>query len=132
MLTFPNIDDFIDYLPKFMIPYDYFDICWYVKIKNNENFNIITPKEVIYNLKRIFGNFNNPNRFYTEKLNNYINFLRKDSRIKILRTGKILFDKEYIPEDLIQCDNCGNIWDGNAQCDCYLYSNEFGEYMCLM
>ena len=27
---------------------------------------------------------------------------------------------EYIkPEDLITCDNCGNIWDGYAQCNCY-------------
>lgn len=21
--------------------------------------------------------------------------------------------------ELIQCDNCGHIWDGNAQCNCY-------------
>ncbi len=25
--------------------------------------------------------------------------------------------------DLIRCNECGNIWDGNAQCNCYNYLN---------
>ena len=30
------------------------------------------------------------------------------------------YDTGYIkPEDLITCGNCGNIWDGYAQCNCY-------------
>lgn len=29
-----------------------------------------------------------------------------------------------IPDDMIQCDNCGNIWDGNAQCNCYYSSDD--------
>jgi hypothetical protein len=29
-------------------------------------------------------------------------------------------DTGYIkPEDLIKCGNCGNVWDGYAQCNCY-------------
>ena len=24
--------------------------------------------------------------------------------------------------NLIECDGCGRIWDGNAQCDCWLYN----------
>lgn len=133
MLTFENINSFISYLPKFMIPYDYFDICWYIKIMNDEDIKIITPKEVICNLELIFGKLNNPDdNIINEKLNDYIDYIRKDNRIKILRTGKILFNQEEVPEDLIQCDNCGNIWDGNAQCSCYLYSNEYGEYMCVL
>ena len=23
--------------------------------------------------------------------------------------------------ELVQCEKCGNIWDGNAQCNCYKY-----------
>jgi len=33
--------------------------------------------------------------------------------------------EEYIylkSNDLIKCDNCNNIWDGCAQCNCYMYS----------
>lgn len=34
-----------------------------------------------------------------------------------------LIRKEDIDNNkrLIQCNNCGNRWDGNAQCNCYLY-----------
>ena len=132
MLSFKNIYEFIDFLPKYMIPYEYLDICWYIKIMNNKDFEIITPKEVIINLKRIFGDFNSPKtKIIQEKLNNYINFLGTNSKIKILRSGKILFQKDEIPNNLIECDNCGKIYDGNAQCNCYLFSNEFGEYLCI-
>ena len=24
-------------------------------------------------------------------------------------------------EELVTCENCGNVWDGFAQCDCYIY-----------
>ena len=27
-------------------------------------------------------------------------------------------------EWLEQCDNCGNIWDGNAQCPCWQINHE--------
>ena len=27
----------------------------------------------------------------------------------------------WVLENLEKCDNCGNIWDGYAQCNCYLY-----------
>ena len=28
----------------------------------------------------------------------------------------------YLDEEgLIECDNCGRIWDGSAQCNCFLY-----------
>tara|TARA_B100001094_G_scaffold327433_1_gene385635 strand:- start:23 stop:277 length:255 start_codon:yes stop_codon:yes gene_type:complete len=25
--------------------------------------------------------------------------------------------------DFVECDNCGNVWDGNAQCSCFGYIN---------
>ena len=30
---------------------------------------------------------------------------------------------EYLIEigHLTQCENCGNIWDGNAQCNCWIF-----------
>lgn len=133
MLSFKNIYEFIDYLPKYMIPYEYLDICWYIKMRYNEDFKIITPNEVIVNLTNIFGKFNSPKKNKIKnKLNNYIEYLKNNPKIRILRSGKILFNKEEIPEDLFECDNCGNVWDGNAQCNCYLYSNEFGEFLYLI
>ena len=36
--------------------------------------------------------------------------------------GGYLIDEDYnihISFELVECENCGNIWDGNAQCNCY-------------
>jgi hypothetical protein len=47
------------------------------------------------------------------------NELVKDRRFKT-DNGCIIDTK--VNEDLdglIQCNNCGNVWDGNAQCLCY-------------
>jgi hypothetical protein len=38
----------------------------------------------------------------------------------------------YLSNGDAQCTNCGNVWDGNAQCNCWqwMYSafDEFGEF----
>ncbi len=36
----------------------------------------------------------------------------------------------YIEVDgelMMQCDNCGNIWDGNAQCNCWQWDYNYYE-----
>lgn len=30
----------------------------------------------------------------------------------------------WVLEDLVKCTNCGDIWDGFAQCTCYMYDEE--------
>jgi hypothetical protein len=51
-------------------------------------------------------------------------------RFNVLKNGKII-DKRTdfeIPKDLFQCDYCGNVWDGMAQCDCsYRYLINFDD-----
>lgn len=32
------------------------------------------------------------------------------------------FDDVLHYHGLVQCDNCGNIWDGNAQCNCWQFT----------
>ena len=37
------------------------------------------------------------------------------------------YTKDYF-DDFVKCDNCGNIWDGNSQCNCWGYSeNDYTE-----
>jgi len=46
--------------------------------------------------------------------------MKQDDRFII--NDKIIYDKmklPEIPEDMILCENCGNVWDGFAQCMCY-------------
>ncbi len=38
--------------------------------------------------------------------------------------GYFIFNDNILANyDLIRCNDCGNIWDGNAQCNCYNYLN---------
>lgn len=54
-------------------------------------------------------------------LNKFYDDLKKQDNFLVLRNGKIIYKPTNLPYDLIQCSDCGNIWDGNAQCTCYLY-----------
>ena len=53
----------------------------------------------------------------SEKL--LIDKLNKNSSISFTRSGMMKYKKNIIPSDMVQCNNCGNIWDGFAQCNCY-------------
>ena len=127
MKKYSDINKLINDLPKYMIPYDHFDLYWYIKLKNNSKYNIIIPKNVINNLNIRFGYINNNSHYLDKRLKQFVNDIKKNTQFKFLRSGKILYYADDIPEDMMQCDNCGNIWDGNAQCNCYLYDSEFGD-----
>ena len=30
--------------------------------------------------------------------------------------------------ELVSCENCGNIWDGHAQCNCWQWNDVFPDY----
>ena len=94
---------------------------------HNPEYHILTSDNVVLNLKKNFGDFTNPNNDFFEKKEQFKDYLKKDVNFRFFRSGKILYYDTEIPDNLIQCENCGNIWDGNAQCNCYLYNNEYGE-----
>jgi hypothetical protein len=128
MKTYNNINELILDLPKYIIPIEYIDIYWYLKLKNNANFKIIIPKVIIKKLESKFGNVNNTNYEYlNKKIDNFKECIVGDNKFKFLRSGKIIYYDIIIPNDMIICNDCGNIWDGNAQCDCYLYNDYFNE-----
>ena len=65
---------------------------------------------------------------YKRNINdNIINIIDIVEKIVIDITNKT---NGYIVEDnnisilfeLVECEKCGNIWDGNAQCNCYKYN----------
>jgi hypothetical protein len=70
-----------------------------------------------YNVKNI-NDLQSKLRQYT------LNRISESDRFLMSNTG--FHDKHTlndIPDDLIQCDDCGNIWDGFAQCQCYKDTN---------
>lgn len=133
MKKFDNIINLIIYLENFMIPYEYFDICWFIKLENNEKYRIITPKIVFKNLQLLFKKNNKLyNQNYYLKLENFINFIKKNNLFKFLRCGKILYYSKEISKNMIQCNNCGSIFKNYSKCKCYLYQSNFGEFECSM
>jgi hypothetical protein len=50
-------------------------------------------------------------------------FSKKKMRDKNKRLKKMTLI-EVDGELMEQCDNCGNIWDGNAQCNCWQINHE--------
>lgn len=126
MKTYKNINELIIDLPKYMIPLDYIDIYWYLKLKNNSNYKIIIPKNIINKLQSKFENNSNEDNI-NNKLTKFTEFLQKDNKFKFFRSGKIIYYDIIIPDNMIICNECGNIWDGMAQCDCYLYMDDFND-----
>lgn len=107
---------------------------WNLFIELNETNNNIEPKN-FYNWEDVYDNTFNESIYYYIKLDFKNNF---NEIIKLLEEYIIKNIKEtdgynyennkltlewWVLEDLIKCDNCGNIWDGFAQCDCYLYQS---------
>ena len=90
MIIYNNYIDLINDIPKFLIPYKYFSICWYIKLKNNKDYEIITPDLVCLNLKNIYGDFNFENQKYLDDLDDFINFIKSSHNFKCLRNGKII------------------------------------------
>lgn len=31
------------------------------------------------------------------------------------------YEYQYYFKDMVTCENCGNMWDGFAQCNCYMF-----------
>ncbi len=112
-----SIKELICDLPKFMIPYDFFDLYWYIKLIQNSKYDIIIPKNVILNLNNNFNISNNKN--LNIKIDEFKDYIRTHDDFKLFRSSKILYYNTEIPDNMIQCENCGNIWDGNAQCNCW-------------
>ena len=44
---------------------------------------------------------------------------QENINISVLKNKKIIYKKPNIPDNMVQCYDCGNIWDGNAQCNCF-------------
>ena len=46
-----------------------------------------------------------------------LSILKKSENYVI--SDKIIYNCDDIPSDMVECEYCGNIWDGFAQCNCF-------------
>lgn len=99
---------------------DYKQFSWRV-LESNSNYN------------KLYDLLDDYYKNYTEiKKLVYEMALEETSKIesfKMLRNGKIIDNHTYydeVADGSFRCGNCGNIWDGFAQCDCsYRYLINF-------
>lgn len=107
----------------------YYLFGWKLFIELNETKNNIEPKN-FYNWEDVYDDNFNESIYYYIKLDFENNF---NEIIKLLEEYIIKNIKEtpgykyennkltlewWVLEDLVKCDNCNNIWDGFAQCNC--------------
>jgi len=95
-MIYNTIDEFIMDAPFYCIPYDFKSLCLHIRYPD------------LYELSDR----------YNDKME-LLHILQDEQNFKILKNGKIIFYETSIPYGMVRCNNCGNVWDGNAQCDCF-------------
>lgn len=111
-----NIEELIQIIPKFIIPDESIDLYLFLKLKKNIKYNLILSKKYIDTLINKFGDFESIS--LKEEIKKFEFSLRKSSKFKFFRSGKIIYYDDYIPDNMFQCNNCGCIWGGNIKCKC--------------
>jgi len=119
MPIYSTLEDFIKNGPKFKIPYDYLQLYYLI----NDFIDSPDDNDYYYQTKKQFveDRYGDLTKINIDLVNNdkksLLTTLQQDNDFTIFRNGKIIYN-ENIPDDMIICYNCGNVWDGNAQCMC--------------
>ena len=120
MSVITNIESFVNDIPKFELNrIENGDALYFaLTFKYNRSCYHDPPEYLRDDVNNILSDKN-----FKNYITSFIKELSKRDNFTVLRDGKIIYKPEQIDEDCIQCSNCGNVWDGNAQCTCYL--NDF-------
>ena len=119
-----TLDYMIDTIPVYMQPYEW---TAYRQLKNNSDYIDIYCFEKHKDFSKLLELNSNLEKNYSELITLVYSITLEETkklpRFRCLRGNKFIdtIIEDPIPKGLIRCDNCGNIWDGNAQCTCLLY-----------
>jgi hypothetical protein len=122
MVKYEHVLDLMRNVPKFRQPIYMKTLRLYLHIedgffeKNEQMWGKVTD-DLPLSYKVIYLDWidlkNNIIRYTYKELSN-------DDKFRVV--NKVIYDNNEhydVPDDLIQCNNCGNVWDGFAQCLCY-------------
>ena len=116
MKTYKNLDDYILNAPHFIIPYDCLSELYIVKLRMDKEYQNYIHEEIVEEIEKKYPNYKKLDLIKIKKI--ILDAITNEEDYAISKTGQIILNCEDIPEDMMQCDNCGNIWDGLAQCNC--------------
>lgn len=113
-----NIESFVNDIPKFEINRLKNGNALYYALtyKYNRSYYYDPPEYLKDDVNNILSDSN-----FKIYIKNFVKELSKHDNFTVLRNGKIIYKPVPVEEEYIQCSNCGNVWNGNAQCTCYLY-----------
>jgi len=87
-----------------------------IKKANNSSKSFLDKNKLNCYLEK--NNHNEIKQYLSYDLQNMV--FNRILKIKLLQ--KKVHELWLEEHNLIECDGCGRIWDGNAQCDCWLYN----------
>ena len=122
MLIYNSFTNYINNAPHFIIPHDIYSTFYALRIILNNDCKEYLDEDLLREIKNDYGSKLNSLDFDKMK-KTIIAFLSKQNDVyKLTKTKNneimIHYDTPEVPEDMLRCDNCGNVWDGNAQCSC--------------
>lgn len=86
--------------------------------KSFYNWDLINSHYLYQDIKLLLNDFNNNINIIIDTVKQIlIDFIKEDNRFNYINDENIIV-KQWHLDDLICCGNCGNIWDGFAQCNC--------------
>jgi hypothetical protein len=127
--TLYTIDEIIQNVDEWHHPY-YWEI--YKDLLDTkccpENFDFYNWSDI--NNHQLFNEIITYKNDFIDNINNVIEIVKEIiidmyNGHKFEKHGKMFRVKEWVIEGLERCDDCGRIWDGCAQCDCYLRMEDY-------
>ena len=86
------------------------------------------PETLDFYVDKLYSSEEDEDKITKEDYKNILEILNKDKNFRVLKNEKVIFiGKSLVPEGMVECGNCGLIWDGFAQCPCWQELNE-GEF----
>jgi hypothetical protein len=119
-MNFNTIENYILNTPKFHQPVEFHLYRKYLIGKRNNMLDNNLINELIDQIPLSYI-VKTPDQLGTQ-LQRYTFDKLKNLKRFYIKNGVIYYNQtlEELPEDLIRCDICGNVWDGFAQCMCNL------------
>lgn len=112
MKKFKNIKDFAINIEPFAIPFECAEEVYLLRLIDDPDSYV--EYEYLVEVKIKYPNFDKVN--INSIKNIILKELKKADNYIISEDNEIYHLREDIPDDMVQCPHCGNIYDGFAQC----------------
>ena len=124
-MDFNNFNNFFQTIPLFKMD-NLMEFYYRVYLNDNTNefddYIYLLDNKLLVFLSLDSNNFNQIKKIIINLIKQKLNKeIENDNPNYRLINNQYVFIPDVIDDYMVQCEFCGRIWDGNAQCDCFLY-----------